>query len=127
MEMPGRWFDDPFTPFTHRRIAHKVEAICWRSDLTVHGMPSWLWAALDPNKIDSPVTRVDGLLHVKTPNGLAIAQEGVDRAQPTAAYGGYKPEEFARTFEPDQRPDRRNRVRGWSDEKEDEPRGSKRT
>jgi hypothetical protein len=116
------------TPFTYRRIAHKVEAVCWRSDLTVHEMPNWLWAALDPNKIDSPVTRVGGLLHVKTPNGPAIAQEGhwIVRNQ-RRQMEVYKPEEFAWTFEPDQRPDRRNRVRGWKDEKKDEPRGSKRT
>jgi hypothetical protein len=116
------------TEFTYRRIAHKVEAVRWRSDLTVYDMPSWLWAALDPKKVDSPVTRVGGLLHVKTSNGLAIAQEGdwIVRNQ-RRQMEVYKPEEFARTFERDQRPVRGNRVRSWKDEKKDEPRGSKRT
>jgi hypothetical protein len=117
----------PSSLFTYRRIAHKVEAVCWRSDLTAPEIPNWLWAALDPNKTDSPVTRVGDLLHVKTPTGLVIAQEGhwIVRNQ-WRQIEVYKPEEFARTFERDQRPER-NRVRGWKDEKEDEPRGSKRT
>ena len=121
----GGWMT-PFSPFTYRRIAHKVEAVCWRSDLTVHEIPHWLWAALDPKKIDSPVKRIGGLLQVTTSNGLVIVQEGdwIVRNQ-WRQMEVYKPEEFGRTFERDER-DRRKTVRGWKDEKEDEPRGSKR-
>jgi hypothetical protein len=104
--------------FAYRLIPHRVEAVRWRSDLTVHGMPSWLWASLNPKKTDSRVTRVGSRLHIKTPNGLAIVEEGdwiVRNSRRELEV--YKSEQFDRTFERDERAPRNTKLRSWKEEK----------
>jgi hypothetical protein len=105
--------------YGYRFIAHKVEAVRWRSDLSISDMPNWLWAALRPSKDDRPVKQVGRRLHVNTPKGLAIAEEGdwLVRNQ-RRELEVYKPEHFDRTFERDERPDRRTRLRSWKTDTE---------
>jgi hypothetical protein len=88
----------------YRMIAHKVEAVRWDGDLTPYEMPNWLYAALYSKKTDSEVRQVGRQLHVQTPNGLAIADKGdwIVRNQ-RRELSVYKPEQFNRTFEPDER------------------------
>ena len=98
----------------------RVEAIQWRARMSYFVQPHWLSGALDHthNRTHGKIVKVGDKLQVATANGTEMAGDGdwiVFFTSTTGELKVYRPDQFNRIFEYDDRHERR-RIRSTLDE-----------